>query len=106
MALICFATCYFLADIKKITWWTKPFVIFGTNALTAYFCSTLLSHTLDIIKLHHEDGTLISIKTFLTNGLASWAGHHNGMLFFAILYVLFWFAILSILYKNKIFIKL
>ena len=63
MALICFATCYFLADIKKITWWTRPFVVFGTNALTAYFCSTLLSHTLDLIKLNKIDGTLISMKT-------------------------------------------
>ena len=106
MSLIVFATCYLLADIKKITWWTKPFVIFGTNALFAYFCSTILSRILDLIKLDQINGAQISIKTFITNSMEPLAGHQNRMLFFAILYVILWLGILAILYKKKIFVKL
>jgi len=106
VSLIVFATCYLLADIKKITWWTKPFVIFGTNALLAYFCSTVFSRILDLIKLDQINGTQISIKTFITNSIAPWASHQNRMLFFAILYILFWLGILSVLHKKKIFFKL
>ena len=108
MAVICFASCYFLADIKKITRWSRPFVIFGTNALAAYFCSTLLSRILDLIKLDQTDGTAISIKTFLTDNLnlAFPVSPQNRMLLFAILYDLFWLGILAILYKKKIFVKI
>lgn len=106
LALLCFASCYFLADIKKITFGSKPFVIFGTNALTAYFCSTLLSRTLDLIKLNQPDGKTISIKTFITDSLGFAGSPQNRMLLFAILYVLFWLGILTILYRRRIFIKI
>jgi predicted acyltransferase len=106
LALLCFASCYFLADIKKITLWSKPFVVFGTNALTAYFCSTLLSRTLDLIKLNQPDSKTISIKTFMTDILGFAGSPQNRMLFFAILYVLFWLGILTILYRRRIFIKI
>ena len=42
-ALVCLALCYWLTDIRGHRgWWTRPFVIFGTNALTAYIVSELL----------------------------------------------------------------
>ena len=42
-ALICLGVCYWLTDIKLHRgWWTKPFLIFGTNAITAYVISELI----------------------------------------------------------------
>jgi predicted acyltransferase len=42
-ALVCLAMCYWLIDIKLHRgWWTKPFLIFGSNAITAYVISELL----------------------------------------------------------------
>jgi predicted acyltransferase len=106
LALICFATCYYLADIRKITWWTKPFVIFGTNALAAYYLSTFLSRILDIIKLDQGNDTTISLKTLITNSFGFFTDPKDRMLTFAILYVLFWMAILAFFYKKRIFIKI
>jgi predicted acyltransferase len=106
LALICFATCYYLADIRKITWWTKPFVIFGTNALAAYYLSTFLSRILDIIKLDQGNSSTISLKTFITNSFGFFTDPKDRMLTFAILYVLFWMAILAFFYKKRIFIKI
>jgi len=42
-ALICLAICYWAADVKLLRgWWTRPFIIFGTNAIAAYVISELL----------------------------------------------------------------
>jgi predicted acyltransferase len=43
-ALVCLAMCYWLIDIKLHRgWWTRPFLIFGSNAITAYVISELVS---------------------------------------------------------------
>jgi predicted acyltransferase len=42
-ALACLAICYWMADVKlHHGWWTRPFVIFGTNAIAAYVISEVL----------------------------------------------------------------
>ena len=42
-ALICLAFCYWLTDIKLHRGrWTRPFLVFGTNAITAYVISELI----------------------------------------------------------------
>jgi predicted acyltransferase len=42
-ALICLALCCWVTDIKLHRgWWTKPFLILGTNAITAYILSQLI----------------------------------------------------------------
>jgi predicted acyltransferase len=43
-ALLCLAICYWITDIKhRRGWWTKPFTIFGTNAIAAYVLSELMA---------------------------------------------------------------
>jgi predicted acyltransferase len=52
------------------------------------------------------NGAIGNLKTFLVDHLfASWLSPVNASLFWAITYVLFWLAMLSILYKKKVFIK-
>ncbi|MGO9518813.1 MAG: acyltransferase family protein [Candidatus Korobacteraceae bacterium] len=42
-ALVCLASCYWAVDVKLLRgWWTRPFVIFGTNAIAAYVISEVL----------------------------------------------------------------
>lgn len=42
-ALVCLAICYWVTDIKLHRgWWTKPFLVFGKNAITAYVISELV----------------------------------------------------------------
>src|SRR5712691_3622990 len=33
IALVFLATCYYTVDVKKVTWWTLPCLIFGVNSL-------------------------------------------------------------------------
>jgi len=42
-ALVCLAICYWTTDVKFYRgWWTKPPIIFGSNAIAAYVISELL----------------------------------------------------------------
>jgi predicted acyltransferase len=42
-ALVCLAICYWAVDVKLSRgWWTRPFIIFGTNAIAAYVISEVL----------------------------------------------------------------
>jgi len=42
-AMVCLALCYWTIDIKLYPgWWTKPFVILGSNAIAAYVISEVL----------------------------------------------------------------
>jgi predicted acyltransferase len=43
LALLCLAICYWITDFHQHRgWWTKPFVIFGINAIAAYVLSELM----------------------------------------------------------------
>ena len=107
MALLFLATCYYLIDVKKSTWWTKPFVIYGTNAITVYVLSGILARILILVRIPQPDGTNVLLKTFIyQNYFASWAGPMNGSLFFALGYIILWLGIMTIFYKKGIFIKI
>ncbi len=106
LALHFFAICYFLIDIKKYEWWTKPFIVYGTNAITVYTLSWIGGTILRRIKFD-VNGTDISLRNILYNNLFSPIfSPINASLAWAIVYVLFWLGIMWIFYKKKIFIKI
>lgn len=106
IALHFLAMCYWSIDVKKITWWTKPFVVYGLNAITVFFFSGILARTLTLIKLTGTEGNEITLKAYLYDSLFTWwLSPINASLGWAILNVVFWLGILWILYKKKIFIK-
>lgn len=106
MALEFMAMCYFLIDVKGYKWWTKPFVVFGMNAIIAYFLSEILAFALYLPKVTNALGQRIDFKVWLyENAFASWLSPVNASLGWAIVYVLLFLGITWILYKKKIFIK-
>jgi predicted acyltransferase len=101
------AFCYWLIDVKGIKRWTLPFVIFGTNAIAAFFLSSIGARSLNLIKVAGPTGEPIALKTHIfTNYYQSWLTPINASLAFAITYTLFWLGVMTILYKRRIFIKL
>ena len=79
MALVIFTCCYYLVDIKKVTWWTKVFVIFGVNSITIWMGEWMLYSILVGIKLHPADGAVVSVWALIYSRLfASWAGPLHG----------------------------
>ena len=106
LALHFFAMCYFLIDIKKYDWWTKPFIVYGTNAITVYTLSWIGGTILRRIKFD-INGIETSLRNILYDNLfASIFSPINASLAWAIFYVLFWLGIMWIFYKKKIFLKI
>jgi predicted acyltransferase len=106
MALELLAICYWLVDIKNYRRWTKPFVIFGVNALALFVFSGLLGRLMGVIKFPRGDGSTIALQPFIFRNLfASWATPINASLLYAITYILFWLFLMWLLYRKRIFIK-
>jgi predicted acyltransferase len=106
MALVFVATCYYIVDTKKVTWWTVPCLIFGVNSLAVWVFSQLGMKTFMAINITGPDGTAVSLWKAGGDRFAYYLGPMNGSLAFAILYVLFWLGVMGILYQRRIFIKL
>ncbi len=106
MALNFFGVCYWLIDVQKITFWIKPFLVFGVNAITVFFLSGILEKTLGSIKIAQELNKSISLKSYLfENTFLLWMSPINASLAWAVSVILFWLGIMWILYSKKIFIK-
>jgi predicted acyltransferase len=106
IACLILALLYWLVDTKARRSWTWPFLVFGTNAITAYWLSSLLGIILDWIVIHGPSEAL-ALKTYLYERLfASWLEPIDASLAYAITYVLLWLGLLSLLYRRRIFIRI
>ena len=102
MACHTLAICYWLIDVRGWKSWATPFVVFGTNAIAAFFLSSLFARVMSMIRV----GDNVPIKTWIyENLLLSWLSPMNASLAFALLYTSLWLAAMSVLYRRRIFIK-
>ncbi|HEX9972429.1 MAG TPA: DUF5009 domain-containing protein, partial [bacterium] len=108
MALIFLAMCYWFIDIKGYKKWSKPFIIFGSNAILVYGLSSLIAKLTVIINVTNVDGSKMLLKTYMfQNWFASWAGNNQfGSLLYPIAYLIIWLGLMYILYRKNIFIKI
>ncbi|MFA7420117.1 MAG: DUF5009 domain-containing protein [Melioribacteraceae bacterium] len=107
-ALNCFAICYWVVDIKKYRWWTKPFLIYSMNALFVYFISGIFGRTIKrLIFISVSDDKSMNLKDYLFQSFVNphFASPYNASVAWALLMVAFWFLILWLLYRKNIFIK-
>ena len=104
MATLMLAGCWLLIDVRGQRAWARPFVVFGINALAAFFLSSL---TARIIGMTPAPGSADgSLKTWLySTFFASWLAPMNASLGFALLYVALWMAVMWGLYRKGIVLK-
>ncbi|WP_025184004.1 acyltransferase family protein [Leptospira kirschneri] len=110
LSIGCFELLNFLLRIKK---WDQlqseiifqPFLVFGKNAILVFVGSGLLARTLNLWIIVSENGKSSSIKTLFYSKLIFIGNSHLESLIYAILNLLFWWIILSILDRKKIYIK-
>lgn len=94
-ALLFLGFCYWIIDGVGWSTWSKPFEVYGMNALAVFMASGMLARAMKSVK---PDVYRTFISVFGDNRTAS--------LSYALANVLFWLGILWILYWRKIFIKL
>ncbi len=108
LALNFLGVCYWFIDVKGFKGWSKPFQIFGLNAIVAYFLSETIETIIDVINVSDSNSTnLISLKGYLFSHIfLPWMSAINASLAWAICYVILIFALVSILYYKKMFIRI
>lgn len=106
MAAVALATIMWLVDVHQWRWWTKPFVIYGTNPMIAFAGSGVMARLIYSIIQVDMDGRSVSLQSWIyQKGFASWLAPMNASLAFALAFVGVWFLILWALYRRKIFFK-
>jgi predicted acyltransferase len=104
MACHFLAVCYWLVDVRRHRRWSVPFLVFGTNAIAAFFLSSLGARILNLIRVGAGEG--VPLKTWIyETAFAPLAAPVNASLAFAIAYTCFWLGIMAVLYRRRIFIK-
>jgi predicted acyltransferase len=118
LALQFLALCFWLIDIKGFKAWTKPFVIFGVNAIVLFVGSGLLAKLMamtsgfmgkfeTLIHVTKDDGSPMALQSWIYNHVyASWLSPNNASLAFAICFILLWFFLLWLLYRKNIVVKI
>jgi predicted acyltransferase len=105
LAMIVLSVIYWLADVLRFKKWGVPFMVFGTNALFAYFLAGIWINLILYFKVA-SGGKEISLYTWLyEKACIPVAGNMNGSLMFAIIQMLFILGITAILYRKKIMIR-
>jgi predicted acyltransferase len=107
-ALLFLGACYWLIDVKGYRAWAAPFVVYGMNAIAAFFLSSLVARLLVfVLKVTPADGgDPIALKTHLYQTFfASWLQPINASLAYALAYVIFWLGIMWLMHRRKIYIK-
>jgi predicted acyltransferase len=106
MAAVTLATCMWIIDEHRVTGWTKPFVVYGMNPIIAFVGSGIMARLIYSIFKVESGGERIALQAWIYQTFyVSWLAPKNASLLFAISFVLVWFAILWVLYRRRIFLK-
>ncbi|MDD5543621.1 MAG: DUF5009 domain-containing protein [Acidobacteriia bacterium] len=105
-ALLLFAICYWVIDVRGFKSWSIPLRIYGTNAIAAYVLSSLMG-TASVTWRISQGGRFWTYKGFLFSKFyAPWANPFNASMLWGLSYVILWMGILWMLYRRRIFIKI
>ena len=110
LAMICLGIAILIIDVLGYKKWARPFVEFGANPLFIFVLSGLIAKFMVyLVRWRDSAGNLITLKhwlyTHIFMPLAN-GSEINGSLLFALTLILFYWSLVHMLYKRKIFIKI
>lgn len=106
LALLLLAAAYYVVDVKRHDGWAWPFSIFGTNAIAAFFGSTLLAKILLLIRWTAPSGETVNLQAWLfRHSFGAWLPDYVASFAWASTYLLIWLGLMTVLYRRRIFIK-
>ena len=108
LAMLFLALLIWIIDVKKYNKWSKPFIHFGTNPLFIFVFSGLYVKTMIyLVSITNSKGEATSgLKYIYQNIFVPIAGNMNGSLLFAIAHIIFFWSLVYLLFRKKIFIKI
>jgi predicted acyltransferase len=107
LAMILFAACFYLIDLRGWQRWGQPFLVFGKNAILAYALAAIVSEVstdFEFLDSLHRERTLhgwIYQKYFVPQ-----LNPENASLAFGVFFVLVIFVLLWPMHSRKVFIRI
>ncbi|HET6961144.1 MAG TPA: heparan-alpha-glucosaminide N-acetyltransferase domain-containing protein [Terriglobia bacterium] len=106
MAANVFGCCYWLIDIKGYRRWSRPFAIYGMNAITVYVLAGALSKLSSFIKVAGVDGSEITAGKWVYEHIyAPLASPVNASLLYALTYVAILYGVSWFMHRMKWFVR-
>ena len=104
--LLLLGVCYVLLDVYAARKrWTYPWLVFGSNAITAYMVSELLASLLGTIHLEYG-GAWMNLQHYLFERVFVHIGNASfGSLVYSLMYVAVCFVPNLVLYRKGIFLR-
>ncbi len=100
------ALCYLLFDLAPLRPLAFPFAVFGANAIVVYVASILFKvHVLQEWQHRAVGGQLVSLQQAILDYLAARAGPISGAWIYTIGFIVFWWLILLVLYRHRVFVR-
>ena len=106
LAMSSLGALFWLVDVQKNRRGTKLFVVYGVNSLTVFVMSGLLARTLALIKIPAAEGASLSLQKWLFEYLfLAIASPINASLIYAIAWIVGWLAVLTLMYRRGVILK-
>jgi predicted acyltransferase len=106
MGAVALATCMWLIEVRRVTWWTRPWIVFGMNPILAFLGSGLMARLIYSVISVEADGRRASLQSAIFQAAyAPWLAPRDASLAFALSFVLLWYLILLALHRRGIFLK-
>ena len=107
MGAMTLATCMWVIEVLNVRWWTKPFLIFGMNPIVAFVGSGVMARCIYTVFTAPYHGRRVPVQSIIfQSAFASWLPPRDASLLFALVFVLLWLGILSVLHRKQWFLKL
>jgi predicted acyltransferase len=105
-AMLTLAACYWIADVRRLRTWAKPFLVFGTNAILAYALAALVSELSTDFEFTNATGRDTTAHGWIYQRFfVAHLSPINASLGFAIFFVLMIFLLLWPFYRWKVFLR-
>lgn len=104
-SIVLLAGCFALVEIKRWRSVSRPFEIFGLNAIAAFVGSGLVGRLLNRTHIGSGPDAPSTYKWIYETLFASWAGPMSGSLLFAIVTVALWWLVMYGFYRRGWFLK-
>ena len=106
MAMVFLGASYYLIDIKGWRKGTRPFCVYGMNAITVFVLSGIVARILHLLKWSSGEDIITSKEWLMNTLFLPWLSPVNASLAYALSFVLLSYISMHYLYIKHIFIKI
>ncbi len=102
-----FSWCYWIVDVKGYKRWTRPFAIYGMNAIAVFVLAEIGARCLHIYGVTGNEGVRVSIRDYIFQRLfAPLASPINASMLYGLCFSFCLFVISWVMYRRKWFVKI